>query len=155
MSQLLPPLLGMNFNGVESSEKNTSRFMRKILPEGVTSQPGPTIPKKQPVENSALTGSQRRWEKRWPPAGLRCWNSFCRRNPYGGKPRMRSSAGRHMKTKPHFGVSICSETKPILLCSDYYNWGGAVFLTADNLPPDPKGEVESPLKEKRVKKTVR
>lgn len=111
ISQPLEPLLRMTFYAswikcLEAHENNLTQMKRWDW--GTISQPCPAVPKKQPVENSSLTGFQKRWEKRWPPAGLRCWNSFCRRSPYGGKPRMRSSAGRHMKTQTHFAISICS-----------------------------------------------
>lgn len=125
ISQPLDPLLRMNFNVswiiwekcLEAHENNLTQM--KWWDWGTISQPCPTVPKKQQVANSSLTGFQKRWEKRWPPAGLRCWNSFCRRSPYGGKPRMRSSAGRHTKTQTHFAISIHSETKPIWLSSEY------------------------------------
>ena len=88
----------------------------------------PCDPKKtRKLKNISLTGFQKRWERRWPPAGLRCWNSFCRRSLYVGKPRMRSSAGRHMKTQTHFAISICSETKPVWLCSEYITGEGQYF----------------------------
>lgn len=68
-----------------------------------------------------------------------------------------SPVGSHLQgAQTHFAISSCPGAKPTWLCSEWITGEGAVFLLlADNLPPDPKGEVEPQWKEKRVKKTAR
>lgn len=138
--------------------KNTSWIPQQVHEKDQIKQrawaipPSPALqspPQNQPAANSSLTGSQRRWEKRWPPAGPRCWNSSCRRSPCGGKPRRQSSAGS-TNTLCHQQLPR-SQTHLAMLRVD--NWGGgSISIVGRQFTPRPQRRSWAPMERKESEK---